>query len=148
MKEKQKSMKMTTRGELGEIVMDELGFSPEIINELYDTLTQTKAIITEYQSMSSRLSVSLREEIGNLMIDSDILLLNFNEVYLISAIYVEKLKKEFFTGKKSGISVREKEELLKKIENLKIKVKAVILKTEKYINEVKSHFRNQPLPIE
>ncbi|NYZ79686.1 hypothetical protein H0N95_00375, partial [Candidatus Micrarchaeota archaeon] len=80
--EKKEKLEMESGTWISQMSLKELGFSPEVLNELYDAITQTKQIIETYYESSSRFPSSMRDRVGLLMIESDLLLLAFNDLYV------------------------------------------------------------------
>ncbi|MEM0372754.1 MAG: hypothetical protein QXO69_02885 [archaeon] len=132
---------------INKISLKEFSFSPEVLNELYDAITQTKEIIGTYYDSSSRFPSSMRDEIGGLMIESDLLLLAFNELYVTASEMIEKLKKKKLLRQRVAVSRKENEKFLQQLEFLKVRVKKLIRDTEDYVRKVKDYHRIQPLPL-
>lgn len=132
--------------EISQLSLQELGFSPEILNELYDALNQTKEVIGTYYESSSRFPTRMRDEIGKIMVESDMLILAFNDIYVTASDLIEKLKKKQL-GQRVVISKKEKQLMLQQLEVLKMRVRKLIQNAEEYVREVKKYHNNQPLPI-
>jgi hypothetical protein len=132
---------------VSEMSLKELGFSPEILNELYDAITQTKQIIDTYYDSSSRFPSSMRDNVGRLMIEADLLLLAFNDLYVTASGMMEKLKRKYLLKQKVKRNKKEEEQFLRQLEFLKLRVKKLIQETEGYVREVKNYHKKHPLPL-
>ncbi len=134
------------RLEASTVMIKKIGFSNEILNELYDALNQSREILRKYSEMSSSFPSSIRNKISSLSMQSDLLLLQFNELYLHVASIIEKVRKSKVTGRKVTIKPKERKMAKEKLEFLKVNVSAFIREVEELIKSIRDYYKYPPLP--
>lgn len=122
-----------------------LDYSPDSLNELYDSLQATKELIHRYVETTSSFSGELRREIIALAFDADILYMTFNELYIESNGIIYQVKRQCLLEEPVKLEKKVVEDFLRKFKKARKELRTLVQRTRAYIEKVKTF--PGPMPI-
>jgi hypothetical protein len=114
------------------LCFERFGYSPAFIDDLFDTLKECHQLIHYYLD-TIHVSDEAREQIRVLSIQTDKLLLDFNELFILNAEMLNEVKKEYFLKQTAKISEEKLGHFHKKLLKTKDNTLLLVDKTREYV---------------
>lgn len=146
-KKKKEKPKMELAAEdVDSFCLKEFDFSPLILNDLFDSLEETRSIILHYFETTASYSSEMRKEIIRLSMDADLLLLDFEDLYIKSAELTQDAKRIYQLGQPIKVPAKDIRDLKRRFKKAERNLINLISKTREYIIKVRDYKRYAPLP--
>jgi hypothetical protein len=142
-----RKMKDLTDELVANFTIKNFDYSPDSLNELYDALNSTRDLITGYYESASGLPPSLRETIANMHLESDLLFLKFNELYVRSNGIIYKAKKKYLSKEEVQIEKSEVKDFLETFKRTRKRLKTLIFEMTEFLQKLRKSGRGRDLML-
>lgn len=124
----------------------EFDFSPLLLNDLFDSLEETHSIISHYFETTASYSSEMRKEIMHLSMEADLLMLDFENLFIDSAELTIDAKRIYQLGQPIKVPDEDIRDLKRRFKKAEKGLINLINKTRQYIIKVRDYKRYAPLP--
>jgi phage-related tail protein len=125
-----------TLKELDKICVKEFDYSPDTLNELYDSLEHCHTLIHYYLDTTSTFSENMREAIATISKDADLLYLDMDELFIISGDFINVAKREYYLKEKVKADKKKVRDFQDKLEKTRNGLAKLIVGIRVYIEKV------------
>ena len=126
------------------ICLDKFDFSIGELNELYDVVDDCDGLITYYVDTTSSFSEALRKRITDLALRKDNLIVDLDELYLISTDFINLAKREHHLKKSCSADTKEIKEFQDKLKQTKSELRKLLEYIRAYIKMIKDYKAARP----
>lgn len=145
-KRKEKPKPEEVPQDIDSFCLREFDFSPLLLNDLFDSLEETRSIISHYFETTASYSSEMRREIMYISIEADLLMLDFENLFIESAELAIDAKRIFQLGQPIKVPNRDVREVRRRFKKAEKDLIRLINKIKEYIIKVRDYKRYAPLP--
>ncbi|MBI1973706.1 hypothetical protein HYS54_02740 [Candidatus Micrarchaeota archaeon] len=137
MKETHKHHKVSF--ELDKICLQEFGYAPSELNDLYDIMEDCAGLIHYYTETAGSLSEESRNRLFDLATEKDLIILGLDELYLKSARFTALAKKKHYLSHAPQADQLELKEFRKHVDEMYGRVGRLLKGIRSYVEFIKNH---------
>jgi hypothetical protein len=128
--------KVELRKSVERLFLKKFGVSPDVINEIFDSLEHCDVLIHYYLDTTASISGSFKKRINELSLKSTQVFLDFDELYITMGYHLDKVRKQVLLSSKTSFTAKEVKEFQDRVEQARMDVEILINDLKKYTADI------------